>query len=107
MPPSTPPPSPEIDPAVRELLAAAGVGPVEVVATLRPPRSGTWRRDQARHAADRIVDDTTAAAHEDPERVVVMANIGVVVVRASPAYIGHLMRHELLGTLTTNRTRPG
>ena len=94
---------PDVDPALRARLAAALDAPVEVVVTLRLP--GTPRRDRAvaQQAADRLMHEVAREAAETPERVLVMANLGVAVVRASAGFVATLLSHELVATITLHR----
>lgn len=74
----------------------AADAPVEVVVTLRLPRSAPPDRSAVHAVADRLVREVTRDAHAAPERAVVMANLGVVVVRASPVFVRALLDHEVV-----------
>ena len=94
---------PDVDPALRARLAAALDAPVEVVVTLRLPGTPRGDRAVAQQAADRLMHEVAREAAETPERVLVMANLGVAVVRASAGFVATLLSHELVATITLHQ----
>jgi hypothetical protein len=93
---------PQIDPALTEHLAQHA-GNVEVVVTLRRPRSNKPVSDDVRALAERVLDETTQACGVAATAHNVLANLGVLIVDAPAAFVSHLIRHASVTTAAMNR----